>query len=48
MKIVTFMYEEKRRGNIMQKRLSDRVVDDILTMIVIEKSFYQGRSLPIK
>lgn len=26
----------------MQKRLSDRVADDILTMIVIEKKFLPG------
>jgi len=38
----------KRRENIMQKRLSDRVADDILTMIMIEKSFYQERSFPMK
>lgn len=32
----------------MQKRLSDRVADDILTMIMIEKNFYRGRSFPMK
>lgn len=30
----------------MQKRLSDRVADDILTMIVIEKRFLPGEKLP--
>lgn len=30
----------------MQKRLSDRVADDILTMIVIEKRFLPGDRLP--
>lgn len=30
----------------MQKRLSDRVADDILTMIVIEKRFFPGEKLP--
>ena len=30
----------------MQKRLSDRVADDILTMIVIEKRFLAGEKLP--
>lgn len=29
----------------MQKRLSDRVADDILTMIVIEKRFIPGEKL---
>lgn len=30
----------------MQKRLSDRVADDILTMIVIDKRFLPGEKLP--
>lgn len=30
----------------MQKRLSDRVADDILTMIMIEKRFLPGEKLP--
>lgn len=30
----------------MQKRLSDRVADDILTMIMIEKRFLPGKKLP--
>lgn len=30
----------------MQRRLSDRVADDILTMIVIEKRFLPGEKLP--
>lgn len=29
----------------MQKRLSDRVADDILTMIMIEKRFLPGEKL---
>ena len=39
--------EREEKG--MQKRLSDRVADDILTMIVIEKRFLPGgRNFPMK
>lgn len=41
-----YLVMDGEKEKSMQKRLSDRVADDILTMIIIEKKFLPGEKLP--